>query len=92
MVTAPVSPRHRRDEDHAIRAAVERTFATILEEVYKLEELEWVAIANDLAVCRYRFRWTGIVDGKPASGQRRGTKVVTKRNGAWKMLHEHLSR
>ena len=76
----------------AIRAAVERTFATILDEVYTIEDLEWVAIADDLAVCRYRFRWSGVIDGESASGQGRGTNVVTKRNGAWKMLHEHLSR
>jgi ketosteroid isomerase-like protein len=60
--------------------------------VYKLEELEWITIADDLAVCRYQFRWTGVVDGKPTAGQGRGTNVVTKRNGVWKMLHEHLSR
>lgn len=76
----------------AIKAAVERTFATILDEVYKLEALDWVAVADDLAVCRYRFRWTGLVDGKPASGQGRGTNVLTKHNGVWKMTHEHLSR
>jgi ketosteroid isomerase-like protein len=65
----------------AIRAAVERTFSTILDEVYGIEELEWVAITDGFAVCRYRFRWTGMVDGKPASGQGRGTNVLTKHNG-----------
>jgi ketosteroid isomerase-like protein len=76
----------------AIRGAIERTFTTILDEVYRIEDLEWVAITDGLAVCRYRFCWTGTVDGEPASGQGRGTNVVTKRNGGWKMLHEHLSR
>jgi ketosteroid isomerase-like protein len=76
----------------AIRGAVERTFATILDEVYRIEDLTWVAVTDRFAVCRYRFCWTGTVDGEPASGQGRGTNVVTKRNGQWKMLHEHLSR
>jgi uncharacterized protein (TIGR02246 family) len=76
----------------AIRAAVERTFATIVDEAYTIGDLEWVAISDDLAVCRYRFSWTGVVDGKQSSGQGRGTNVVTKRDGAWAMLHEHLSR
>jgi len=76
----------------AIKVAIERTFAAILDEVYQLEELEWITIADDQAVCRYHFRWTGIVDGKPTAGQGRGTNVVTKRNGVWTMLHEHLSR
>ncbi len=41
----------------AIRAAVERTFTTILDEVYEIQDLEWVAVADDLAVCRCRFSW-----------------------------------
>lgn len=76
----------------AIKAAIERTYATILDEKYKLEELDWVAIADNLAVCRYRFRWTGVVDGKPASGQGQGTNVLTRHNNTWKITHEHLSR
>jgi ketosteroid isomerase-like protein len=76
----------------AIRAAIQRTFAAILDETYEIKDLEWVAITDDLAACRYRFSWKGVVEGKPASGQGRGTNVLTKRNGAWKMLHEHLSR
>ncbi len=75
-----------------IRAAIERTFATILDEVYEIRDLEWVAVTDDLAVCRYRFFWKGMVDGRPESGHGRGTNVVAKRDGTWKMLHEHLSR
>ncbi|MDT5028795.1 MAG: hypothetical protein QOE61_5221 [Micromonosporaceae bacterium] len=75
----------------AIRTAIEHTFATILDEVYEVQDLEWVAVTDDLAVCRYHFSWKGVVEGEPASGQGRGTNVVTKRNGAWRMLHEHLS-
>jgi ketosteroid isomerase-like protein len=75
----------------AIRAAIERTWVTIIDETYKLEQLEWVVMTRDSAVCRYRFRWTGVVGGEPTSGQGRGTNVVVRRDGAWKMLHEHLS-
>ncbi|MFJ4406431.1 nuclear transport factor 2 family protein [Streptomyces sp. NPDC088910] len=28
---------------------------------------------------------------QPRSGEGRGTNVIVKRDGAWKMLHEHLS-
>lgn len=76
----------------AIRTAVERTFATILDEVYTIDEVEWIVVEAGSAVCRYRFRWSGVVDGVPASGQGRGTNVLTRRDGTWKMLHEHLSR
>lgn len=74
-----------------IRAAIERTFATIQDEVYRISEVEWVAVSAELAVCTYRYSWQGRVDGQPASGQGRGTNVITWREGEWRMLHEHLS-
>jgi ketosteroid isomerase-like protein len=75
----------------AVTAAIERTFASIRDEIYQIRELEWVVLAPDTAVCRYHFRWEGVVDGKPRSGRGRGTNVIARRDGAWKMLHEHLS-
>lgn len=74
-----------------ITGAIERTFATIHDEVYEIQDLEWVVLAADHAVCRYRFSWTGVVDGRPRSGRGRGTNVLVKREGEWKMRHEHLS-
>jgi hypothetical protein len=59
--------------------------------VYEIRELEWVAMTEDLAACRYRFCWRGVVDGRPGSGRGRGTSIVVKRNGAWQVKHEHLS-
>ena len=76
----------------AIKAALEHTFTTILDETYKIDQMEWAAVTEDLGVCRYHFHWTGTIDGAPASGHGRGTNLVIKRNGTWKMLHEHLSR
>jgi ketosteroid isomerase-like protein len=75
----------------AIRSAIERTFATIRNEVYQIKDLEWVVVSAELAACRYRFSWNGVIDGQPESGSGRGTNVLTKRDGTWKMLHEHLS-
>lgn len=74
-----------------ITVAIERTFSTIRDEVYEINDLEWVVAAAGHAVCRYRFSWTGMVDGRPRSGQGRGTNVIVKRSGDWKMEHEHLS-
>ena len=74
-----------------IRAAVERTFATIQDETYRITDLEWVAVSAELAVCTYRFTWQGVIDGEPASGQGRGTNVITWRDGEWRMRYEHLS-
>ncbi|MGH3254455.1 MAG: YybH family protein [Streptosporangiaceae bacterium] len=75
----------------AVLAAISQTFATIRDEVYRINELEWISIDCSQAVCRYHFAWTGIVDGQARSGSGRGTNVLVKNDGAWQMLHEHLS-
>lgn len=75
-----------------IAGAIERTFEAIRDETYEIRDLEWVVLAADHAVCRYRFFWTGVVDGRPRSGEGRGTNVIVKRDASWKVQHEHLSR
>ena len=80
---------HRGRE--AVLAAIAETFATIHDEIYRIDELEWVHHGPEHAVCRYRFAWTGTIDGRPRSGSGRGTNVLVNRAGAWQMLHEHLS-
>jgi ketosteroid isomerase-like protein len=74
-----------------IAGALERTFAVIQDEVYEIRELEWVTLTDQVAACRYRFFWRGVVDGQPSSGRGRGTNVLVKRAGAWQVHHEHLS-
>jgi ketosteroid isomerase-like protein len=74
-----------------IAGALERTFAAIQGEVYEIRELEWLAVSDDVAACRYRFSWRGVVDGQASSGLGRGTNVVVRRGGAWLVQHEHLS-
>jgi hypothetical protein len=44
-----------------------------------------------VAICRHRFAWTGTIDGRPRSGNGRGTNVLVNNHGTWQMLHEHLS-
>ena len=74
-----------------IADALERTFAAIHDEVYRIEDLEWITADRGHAVCRYRFAWTGTVDGLPRSGSGRGTNVLVNTDDTWQMLHEHLS-
>ena len=74
-----------------IKGAIERTFATIQDEVYEVSDLEWVVVADEYAACRYRFSWQGVVNGQVRSGQGRGTNLLVRRDGTWKMQHEHLS-
>lgn len=75
----------------AVLAAIAETFTTIRDEVYRIDDLEWITVDRDQAVCRYRFAWTGTVGGHPRSGGGRGTNVLVSTDGTWQMLHEHLS-
>ena len=75
----------------AIRDALARTWQTIGDETYEIRDLEGVVERRDLAVFRYRFVWSRVVEGRPKSGEGRGTNVAVRRDGRWLMLHEHLS-
>ena len=75
----------------AVKAAVKHNFDVIDDEVYRIDDVEWVTVTEDTAVVRYRFNWVGYQVGEQISGAGRGTNVMVKRDGQWPMLHEHLS-
>jgi ketosteroid isomerase-like protein len=54
---------HRSRE--AILSAIAETFATIHNEIYQINDLEWIAHSNDDAVCRYR----PVADSRLADGR-----------------------
>jgi ketosteroid isomerase-like protein len=74
----------------AVGAAFSRNFELIEDEQYELSDVEWIAADPTHAVCVYRFRWSGRIDGKPASGGGRGTTVLKLEDGGWLVLVEHL--
>ncbi|MFF8022053.1 nuclear transport factor 2 family protein [Streptomyces sp. NPDC007896] len=80
---------HRGRE--AVLSAIAETFATIRDDIYQIDALEWITHSNGRAVCRYRFTWTGTVDGQPRSGTGCGANVLVNNAGAWQLLHGHLS-
>lgn len=75
----------------AIRKAFERTWNHVKDEHYWLEDITWIAIGDRAASCTYRFRWRGVIEGKPSQGAGRGTTVLRLEAGGWKIVHEHLS-
>ena len=75
----------------AIRAAFERTWGLIQDEVYAVEDVEWLAVDESTAACLYTFRWHGIIDGTPREGSGRGTTILRRHNDHWRVVHEHLS-
>ncbi len=75
----------------AITAALLKTWNTIQDEHYGIENVQWLAVGESIAVCIYTFRWRGKINGKEAEGVGRGTSVLKKIDNVWKVVHEHLS-
>jgi len=50
----------------------------------------WTVATDDVATCRYEFRWKGLISGQEASGGDRGTTILRKVDGRWLITHEHL--
>lgn len=75
-----------------IQAYFEKAWETVKEEIYRAEDVFWIAVDEHQAVCTYTYHWEGYVQGKHASGQGRATNVFVKDTaGTWKLVHEHLS-
>ena len=76
----------------AICGAIRANFEAIKGETYRIQNLKWLANSNDVAACVYKFDWSGTMNGRPVSGHGRGTTVIRRTEGQWKVAHEHLSR
>ena len=75
-----------------IQAYFEKAWETVKEEIYRAEDVFWIAVDEHQAVCTYTYHWEGYIQGKQASGQGRATYVFVKDTaGTWKLVHEHLS-
>lgn len=74
-----------------IRSYFENSWNTIKEEVYTISDVVWISESDTSAACIYRYRWKGLHNGKMVEGSGRGTNVLRKENGVWKIVHEHLS-
>jgi ketosteroid isomerase-like protein len=73
-----------------VEQAFRRTFALIQDEAYSISNVHWVQKTDTTAVLVYNFSWSGIINGKPASGSGRGSSVLTKQDGRWQLICEHL--
>lgn len=76
----------------AIRNVLVANFGTIKNETYRIHDLRWLAGSEEVAACVYAFDWSGEIDGRPAGGSGRGTSVLRRIEGNWRVAHEHLSR
>lgn len=75
-----------------IRAYFEHAWDVIRDEVYRAEDVEWIASDAHSAVCLYTYHYEGYAQGTFIAGSGRATNVfVRNAEGAWKLKHEHLS-
>jgi ketosteroid isomerase-like protein len=74
----------------AAKGAFEKTFKLIEDEVFSLHDIAWTVVTDDVAACRYEFRWKGLISGQESSGGGRGTTILRKVDGRWLITHEHL--
>ena len=73
-----------------VKAAFEKNFSLIKDEIYTISNVHWVMKTPETAVYLFDFHWSGIFNDKPASGSGRGTSVLVNEMGAWRLLVEHL--
>lgn len=76
----------------AIADVLAKNFAAIAEETYRIRDVRWLARSTEVATCVYVFEWSGVIEGRPASGGGRGTSVLCGEGESWLVVHEHLSR
>lgn len=75
-----------------IRKAFEDTWANIQDETYTISDVHWVAANDSVAVCTYKFKSDGVVDGKRQIYEGHGTNVLKRLGDGWQIVHEHLSK
>jgi|SRR3989344_65634 len=75
-----------------IEKAFTDTFNTIKDEIYSINDIQWLAISDVVAVCVYNFHWVGTIGGKRTKGSGRGTNALVRSGDNWLMVHEHLSK
>lgn len=74
----------------AVRLAFERNFSLIQDETYQIENVHWVMMGAETAVYLFTFRWSGLINGKLASGAGTGSTVLVNGANGWQLLVEHL--
>ncbi len=75
----------------AIREAFEASWEHVRNETYRIDTLNWVAIDETVATCTYRFGWRADIGAMAFEGNGRGTAILHKEEGGWKIVHEHLA-
>jgi ketosteroid isomerase-like protein len=74
----------------AVQAAYEANFKAITDERYRIANVHWVLQGRDTALYLFDFEWSGMIDGREASGKGRGTAALIVKDERWQLIAEHL--
>ncbi|UTE71913.1 nuclear transport factor 2 family protein [Rossellomorea marisflavi] len=74
-----------------IQTYFEHAWSVVKEEVYGAIDVNWLQLGEQQALCVYRFKYEGYVDGEFVKGHGRATNAFVKEEGRWLLIHEHLS-
>jgi ketosteroid isomerase-like protein len=75
----------------AVAQAFEDGWTSTRDEEGTFSDVEWVVATYRTSVCTYRFGSEGSRTGKRAEHQGRGTTVLRRMDGGWRIVHQHLS-
>lgn len=73
-----------------IQKAFEDTWDKIQKETYTIAQVEWNQAAYLSAMCVYKFKSNGLVDGKRQLYEGKGMNELKRIDGNWQIIHERL--
>ncbi len=79
----------------AIQAAFEKTWRgdpTVVKARFYLSDIVVLTTDEASASATYTWHWEGSQGAQRFGIQGRGTRVLVRRDGQWRIVHEHLSR
>ena len=73
-----------------IQAYFEAAWQMVVNEVYSIDHIQWLAIDAHSASCIYHY-YSGFVDGQYVQGGGRASNLFVYVQGKWLLKHEDLS-
>lgn len=74
------------------QAAFNAAWSSLPDEVYTMEEPEWLLVGEEAAVVVFRYTYRGTTGGGLSlSGSGRGTNLYVRSSDGWRLSYEHLS-
>lgn len=75
-----------------VRDAFERTWSILPDEIYTMDQPEWIVREQDHALLSFRYRYAGTTpSGEKLSGGGHGTNLYRRTHLGWRLAYEHLS-